>query len=130
MKKTITVIILLFLTLLCSAQVAVTTKSYRVCFMGEKNKSYSDCVYHETFNSSFTFSKSIEVFYHITEETTSLYFIDSVIYEDDKEIYYTTSDFGNNYLYIFDYLDEKLIYIYSVDGSYVIVIEMDEIIKE
>jgi hypothetical protein len=125
-----TVIILLFLTLLCSAQVAVTTKSYRVCFMGEKNKSYSDCVYHETFNSSFTFSKSMEVFYHITEETTSLYFIDSVIYEDDKEIYYTTSDFGNNYLYIFDYLDEKLIYIYSVDGSYVIVIEMDEIIKE
>jgi hypothetical protein len=130
MKKTITVIILLFLTLLCGAQVAVTTKSYRVCFMGEKNKSYSDCVYHETFNSSFTFSKSMEVFYHITEETTSLYFIDSVIYEDDKEIYYTTSDFGNNYLYIFDYLDEKLIYIYSVDGSYVIVIEMDEIIKE
>ena len=130
MKKTITVIILLFLTLLCSAQVAVTTKSYRTCFMGEKNKSYSDCVYHETFKSSFTFSKSMEVFYHITEETTSLYFIDSVIYEDDKEIYYTTSDFGNNYLCIFDYLDEKLIYIYPVDGSYVVVIEMDEIIKE
>ena len=130
MKKTITVIILLFLTLLCSAQVAVTTKSYRVCFMGEKNKSYSDCVYHETFNSSFTFSKSMDVFYHITEETTSIYFIDSILYEDNKEIYYTTSDFGNNYLCIFDYLDKGLIYIYPADGSFVILIEMGEIIKE
>ena len=130
MKKIVIIVTLLLLTLMSDAQVSITTKSYGTCFMDEKNMSYSDCVYHKTFKSSFTFSKSMDVFYHITEETTSLYFIDSVIYEDDKEIYYTTSDFGNNYLCIFDYLDEKLIYIYPVDGSYVVVIEMDEIIKE
>jgi len=129
MKKTITVTTLLLLTLICSSQVAVTTKSYRVCFMGEKNKSYSDCDYNETFKSRFTFPKSVKLFYHVTDEMVSTYIIDSVIYEDDKEIYYTTSEVGNNYLYIFDYVDEKLIYIYPVDGSYVIVIEMDEIIK-
>jgi hypothetical protein len=97
--------------------------------MGEKNKSYSDCDYNETFKSRFTFPKSVKLFYHVTDEMVSTYIIDSVIYEDDKEIYYTTSEVGNNYLYIFDYVDEKLIYIYPVDGSYVIVIEMDEIIK-
>jgi hypothetical protein len=129
MKKIVIIVTLLLLTLMGGAQVSVTTKSYRTCFMDEKNRSYSDCVCHETFNSSFTFSRSMKVFYHITEETTSIYFIDSVLYEDNKEIYYTTSDVGNNYLYIFDYLDEKLIYIYPVDGSYVIVIKMDEIIK-
>ncbi len=87
MKKTITVITLLLLTLICSSQVSITTKSYGTCFMDEKNMSYSDCVYHKTFKSSFTFSKSMDVFYHITEETTSLYFIDSILYEDNKEIY-------------------------------------------
>lgn len=130
MKKIVIIVTLLLLTLMCDAQVSITTKSYGTCFMDEKNMSYSDCVYHKTFNSSFTFSKSMEVFYHITEETTSIYFIDSILYEDNKEIYYTTSDFGNNYLCIFDYLEKGLIYIYPENGSFVMVIEMGEIIKE
>ena len=120
MKKILNIVVLLFLGTIVTAQNKVNTEGYEVCDYNNIIKSYSDCKYNPTFKSKFVFNDLEKSFSHFTAEMQSTYSIDSTFTELGKDIYYTTSDVGNRYLFIFDYEEEKVIYIYPVDGSYVI----------
>tara|TARA_R100001463_G_scaffold129817_1_gene188827 strand:+ start:1150 stop:1527 length:378 start_codon:yes stop_codon:yes gene_type:complete len=120
MKKILNIVVLLFLGTVVTAQNKVNTKGYEVCDYNNIIKSYSNCKYDPTFESEFVFNDLEKSFSHFTSEMQSTYSIDSTFTELGKDIYYTTSDVGNRYLFIFDYEEEKVIYIYPVDGSYVI----------
>jgi len=59
----------------------------------------------------------------------STYYIDSTINEVGEDVYYAKSDVENRYLFVFDYAAEKVIYIYPMDGSYVIATKIKEIFE-
>jgi len=119
MKKILTIVILLFLRTVSVAQLSVYAKEYAICYRDDVTGLYSDCIYDTTFINRFYFDDLKTSFEHFVylENLTSTYYIDSTINEVQKDVYYTTCDSGDRYLFVFDY-EEKVIYIYPMDGSY------------
>ena len=129
MKKILNIIVLLFLGIVGTAQNKIDTYGYQVCDYNNITNSYSGCKYDSTFESRFVFNDSEKSFSHFTAEMQSTYSIDSTFTELGRDIYYTTSNVENRYLFVFDYVEEKVIYIYPRDGSYVIVTEIKELFE-
>ena len=125
MKKILNIIALLFLGIVGTAQNKVDTYGYQVCDYNNITDSYSDCKYDSTYKTRFVFNDSENSFSHFTGDMESTYSIDSTVNELERDIYYTTSNVGNRYLFIFDYEEEKVVYIYPMDGSYVIVARIE-----
>jgi hypothetical protein len=125
MKKILNIVVLLFLGIVGTAQNKIDTYGYQVCNYNNITDSYSDCKYDSTYKTKFVFNDSEKSFSHFTEDMESTYSIDSTFTELERDIYYTTSNVGNRYLFIFDYINEKVVYIYPIDGSYVIVAKIN-----
>lgn len=125
MKKILNIAVLLFLGIVGTAQNKIDTYGYQVCDYNNITDSYSDCKYDSTYKTRFVFSDSENLFSHFTGDMESTYSIDSTFTELEKDIYYTTSNVGNRYLFIFDYINEKVVYIYPIDGSYVVVAKIN-----
>lgn len=123
MKNILTIVILLFLGMVGVAQLRVYTAEYQICNFDSVSNSYSNCKYDTNFISGFVFNDLKTSFEHSTynNNLTSTYYIDTTFNKIEQDVYYTTSDAGNRYLFIFDYKKEKLVYIYPMDRSYVIV---------
>lgn len=120
MKKILTIVALLFLGMVGVAQLRVYTAEYEICFRDDVTGLYSDCRYDTNFISGFVFNDLKTSFEHSTynNNLTSTYYIDSTINEVEQNVYYTISDQGNKYLFIFNYEEEEVVYIYPMDGSY------------
>ena len=120
MKKILTIVALLFLGMVGVAQLRVYTAEYEICFRDDITGLYSDCRYDTNFISGFVFNDLKTSFEHSTynNNLTSTYYIDSTINEVEQDVYYTISDQGNKYLFIFNYEEEEVVYIYPMDGSY------------
>lgn len=120
MKKILTIVALLFLGMVGVAQLRVYTSEYEICFRDDVTGLYSDCRYDTNFISGFVFNDLKTSFEHSTynNNLTSTYYIDSTINEVEQDVYYTISDQGNKYLFIFNYEEEEVVYIYPMDGSY------------
>ena len=120
MKKILAIFILLFLGMVGVAQLRVYTAEYEICFRDDVTGLYSDCRYDTNFISGFVFNDLKTSFEHSTynNNLTSTYYIDSTINEVEQNVYYTISDQGNKYLFIFNYEEEEVVYIYPMDGSY------------
>tara|TARA_R110001592_G_scaffold290574_4_gene559766 strand:+ start:1886 stop:2278 length:393 start_codon:yes stop_codon:yes gene_type:complete len=120
MKKILTIVALLFLGMVGVAQLRVYTAEYEICFRDDVTGLYSDCRYDTNFISGFVFNELKTSFEHSTynNNLTSTYYIDSTINEVEQDVYYTASDQGNKYLFIFNYKEEEVVYIYPIDGSY------------
>ncbi len=120
MKKILTIVALLFLGMVGVAQLRVYTSEYEICFRDDITGLYSDCRYDTNFISGFVFNDLKTSFEHSTynNNLTSTYYIDSTINEVEQDVYYTISDQGNKYLFIFNYEEEEVVYIYPMDGSY------------
>ena len=125
MKKILNIVVLLFLGTVVTAQNKVDTYGYQVCDYNNIIDSYSDCKYDSTYKTRFVFNDSENSFSHFTGDMQSTYSIDSTFTELGRYIYYTTSNVGNKYLFIFDYEEEKVVYIYPIDGSYVITTKIE-----
>ena len=120
MKKILTIVALLFLGMVGVAQLRVYTAEYEICFRDDITRLYSDCRYDTNFISGFVFNDLKTSFEHSTynNNLTSTYYIDSTVNEVEQDVYYTISDQGNKYLFIFNYEEEEVVYIYPMDGSY------------
>ncbi len=120
MKKIFSTVALLFLGMVGVAQLRVYTSEYEICFRDDITGLYSDCRYDTNFISGFVFNDLKTSFEHSTynNNLTSTYYIDSTINEVEQDVYYTISDQGNKYLFIFNYEEEEVVYIYPMDGSY------------
>ena len=120
MKKIFSTVALLFLGMVGVAQLRVYTSKYEICFRDDITGLYSDCRYDTNFISGFVFNDLKTSFDHSTynNNLTSTYYIDSTINEVEQDVYYTISDQGNKYLFIFNYEEEEVVYIYPMDGSY------------
>ena len=120
MKKIFSTVALLFLGMVGVAQLRVYTAEYEICFRDDITGLYSDCRYDTNFISGFVFNDLKTSFEHSTynNNLTSTYYIDSTINEVEQDVYYTISDQGNKYLFIFNYEEEEVVYIYPMDGSY------------
>jgi len=120
MKKILTIVALLFLGMVGVAQLRVYTAEYEICFRDDITGLYSDCRYDTNFISGFVFNDLKTSFEHSTynNNLTSTYYIDSTVNEVEQDVYYTISDQGNKYLFIFNYEEEEVVYIYPMDGSY------------
>lgn len=129
MKQITITITLLMAVFSVTAQTDIHTKGYQVCDFNDVTKSYSNCRYDSTFESRFVFNDSEKSFSHFTTDMKSTYYIDSTINEVGEDVYYATSDVENRYLFVFDYAEEKVIYIYPMDGSYVIATRIKEIFE-
>jgi hypothetical protein len=123
MKKILTIVILLFLGTVGMTQLSVYTTHQEVCFLDDSTKSYLNCRYDINYISGFVFNDLKTSFKHsiYKNNLTSTFYIDSTINELDQNVYYTTSDVGNKYLFIFNYEKDKVVRIYPMDGSYSIV---------
>ena len=122
MKNILTIVILLFLRTVGVAQLSVYTAHQEVCFFDDVTNLYSNCRYDTNYVSGFVFNDLETSFEHSVYNInmSSTYYIDSTINEVDQDVYYTTSDVGNRYLWIFNYKKERMVYSYKMDGSYLI----------
>ena len=120
MKNILTIVILLFLRTVGVAQLSVYTAHQEVCFFDDVTNLYSNCRYDTNYVSGFVFNDLETSFEHSVYNInmSSTYYIDSTINEVEQDVYYTTSDQGNKYLFIFNYEEEEVVYIYPIDGSY------------
>ena len=120
MKKILNTVALLFLGMVGAAQLNVYTAESAICYRDDITRLYSNCIYDTNFISGFHFNDLKTSFEHsiYNNNLTSTYYIDSTINEVEQDVYYTTSDAGNRYLFIFNYEEEKLVLIYPMDGSY------------
>jgi hypothetical protein len=102
-KASLFVIFLLGFIVQFSAQTSYSCYYREYCDWNEYAEKFEDCQGYEE-ASLFTVSENETMFSHTIETMKSTYFITEKEYDWEKNIttFYTTSDVGNKYIYIYD----------------------------
>lgn len=104
MKRTLIIIAIIHCSILAFSQSNISIKEVQMCHWSEYDQTYSNCSDWVYDNSLFTINKAETMIVHKTSTRTSTYYVNRKWRDGDYFFYTVTSDVGNSYTQIFDFV--------------------------
>ncbi|MCX7833325.1 MAG: hypothetical protein N2490_03860 [Ignavibacteria bacterium] len=109
MKALYTLIFIFAVFSLSYSQTHIETYYREYCYWNYYTEKYDDCDGYAEF-STFDISEDWSYWVHTTPIMQSTYYVLKTEYNEDYELtyYYVESDAGNNYIYVFDIMNNEI----------------------